>query len=153
MTNFFPEDGTIQVSFTDENGYAMEVKCLAANIPSAVAGYATGCELIAEDTGAHYYNTGDESSCTFELNTTIAGGSVGTTELASLSVTTEKLDNLSVTTGKIAADSVDGTKIAIASQASGDIMYYNGTDWVRLPKGTAGQVLTMNGGGTAPIWA
>jgi len=152
-TNFFPTDGTIQVSFTDENGYAMEVKCAAAAIPSAVAGYATGCELIAEDTGAHYYNTGDETSCTFALNTTIAAGSVDTAELADLAVTTDKIDDLAVTTGKMAANSVDGTKIAIASQAAGDIMYYDGTDWIRLAKGTAGQVLTMNGGATAPVWA
>jgi hypothetical protein len=30
--------------------------------------------------------------------------------------------------------SVDGTKIALSSQAAGDIMYYNGTAWVRLAK-------------------
>lgn len=75
-TNFFPENGTIQVSLSDENGYAIECKCLAADIPSAVAGYATGCELIAEDTGAHYYNTGDEASCTFTVNSTVTAGSI-----------------------------------------------------------------------------
>ena len=32
-------------------------------------------------------------------------------------------------------------------------MYYNGTDYVRLAKGTAGQVLTINSGATAPEWA
>jgi hypothetical protein len=36
---------------------------------------------------------------------------------------------------------------------AGDILYHNGTNWVRLAKGTAGQVLTMNGGATAPVWA
>lgn len=35
----------------------------------------------------------------------------------------------------------------------GDLIYHNGTDNVRLAKGTAGQVLTMNGGATAPEWA
>jgi len=34
----------------------------------------------------------------------------------------------------------------------GDTMYYNGTDVVRLPKGTAGQALVMNSGATAPEW-
>lgn len=61
--------------------------------------------------------------------------------------------NSAISTAKIADNAVDGTKIALASQAAGDIMYYNGTDWIRLAKGTAGQVLTMNGGATAPIWA
>ncbi len=34
-----------------------------------------------------------------------------------------------------------------------DIIYHNGTNWVRLTKGTAAQVLTMNAGATAPTWA
>jgi hypothetical protein len=34
----------------------------------------------------------------------------------------------------------------------GDIIYHNGTNNVRLAKGTAGQILTMNGGATAPAW-
>lgn len=36
---------------------------------------------------------------------------------------------------------------------AGDMIYHNGTDNVRLAKGTAGQVLTMNSGATAPEWA
>lgn len=34
----------------------------------------------------------------------------------------------------------------------GDLIYYNGTDNVRLAKGTATQVLGMNSGATAPEW-
>jgi hypothetical protein len=34
----------------------------------------------------------------------------------------------------------------------GDTIYYNGTDNVRLAKGTAGQALVMNSGATAPEW-
>jgi len=52
----------------------------------------------------------------------------------------------------ITDNTVDGTKLALASQAAGDVMYYNGTDWIRLAKGTADQVLTMNDGATAPQW-
>jgi hypothetical protein len=51
-----------------------------------------------------------------------------------------------------AANSVDGTNIALGSDTGGDVMYYDGTDWVRLAKGTAGQVLEMNAGATAPEW-
>jgi hypothetical protein len=57
-----------------------------------------------------------------------------------------------VGTAQIADNAVTGAKIALASQAAGDIMYYNGTDWIVLPKGTAGQVLEMNAGATAPEW-
>ncbi len=48
---------------------------------------------------------------------------------------------------------VSVTGLTIASQATGDILYFDGTNWIRLPIGTAGQTLTVNGGGTAPVWA
>ena len=59
----------------------------------------------------------------------------------------------SVTTAKLGVNSVDGTKIAMGSDAAGDILYHGATDYVRLAKGTAAQVLTMNAGATAPEWA
>jgi hypothetical protein len=46
----------------------------------------------------------------------------------------------------------DLTALAAISGVEGDIIYHNGTSWTRLAKGTAGQVLTMNGGATAPEW-
>jgi len=73
----------------------------------------------------------------------IAANAVGASELA---------DN-AVDTAAIAANAVDGTKIALGSDAQGDIMYYNGSDYVRLAKGNASQVLKMNSGATAPEWA
>ena len=52
-----------------------------------------------------------------------------------------------------ALNSVDGSHLKIGTPAAGGVMYYNGTDYIRLAKGTAAQVLTMNGGATAPSWA
>lgn len=60
------------------------------------------------------------------------------------------LDNTGVFT--IADDAVDGTDISLAGEITGDTMYFDGTDWVRLGIGTAGQVLTTNAGATAPEW-
>ena len=51
----------------------------------------------------------------------------------------------------VAANSITGDKIALGSDASGDIMYYNGTDYVRLAKGSDGEVLKLASG--APSWA
>lgn len=45
---------------------------------------------------------------------------------------------------------VNGSKIAMGADAPGDILYYNGTDYVRLPAGTSNQVLR---GGVAPFWS
>jgi hypothetical protein len=51
----------------------------------------------------------------------------------------------------IAANSVDGTMIALGSDAAGDVMYYNGTNYIRLAKGDDDQVLTLASG--VPSWA
>jgi hypothetical protein len=47
-----------------------------------------------------------------------------------------------------------GTDItSIAGLAQGDVLYYNGTAWVRLGAGTSGQVLTTQGSGANPQWS
>ena len=55
----------------------------------------------------------------------------------------------------IADNSVTGAKISLTGEAAGDIMYYDGTDWVVLAKpGTpSGEVLTFATSATAPSWA
>tara|TARA_R110002020_G_scaffold195098_2_gene396085 strand:- start:4221 stop:5249 length:1029 start_codon:yes stop_codon:yes gene_type:complete len=58
-----------------------------------------------------------------------------------------------IDTAAIADNAVDGAKIAMGSDAAGDVLYHNGTDYVRLPKGAASEVLTVNSGATAPEWA
>lgn len=39
------------------------------------------------------------------------------------------------------------------SVAQGDIFYYNGTDFTRLPAGTSGYYLKTQGAGANPIWS
>lgn len=80
-------------------------------------------------------------------------GRISTGLIADSAVTTAKIADLAVTTGKIAANAVDGSKIAMGSDAQGDILYYNGTDYVRLPAGTSGHFLKTNGAGANPAWA
>lgn len=41
--------------------------------------------------------------------------------------------------------------LTIAGQAAGDVLYFDGTNWVRLAIGANGQVLTLSGG--LPSWA
>jgi hypothetical protein len=57
-----------------------------------------------------------------------------------------------VTTTEILDNAVTGAKIAMGSDAIGDVLYYNGTDYVRLAAGTSAQVLT-SAGAAAPTWA
>ena len=74
-------------------------------------------------------------------------------DIAANAITVSEIQDGAVATAKIANNAVDGSKIAMGSDATGDVLYYNGTDYVRLAKGTAGQVLTMNSGANAPEWA
>ena len=47
-----------------------------------------------------------------------------------------------------------GTDItSLAGLAQGDVLYYNGTSWVRLGAGTSGQFLKTNGASANPSWA
>ena len=50
-------------------------------------------------------------------------------------------------------NSVTGAKIALGSDAQGDVMYYNGTDWARLAAGTNGYFLKTQGTSANPAWA
>lgn len=83
----------------------------------------------------------------------LTDANVTTAKLADASVTSAKIADGNVTTAKIADNSVTGAKIALGSDAQGDIMYYNGTDWVRLAAGSPGQFLKTNGTGANPVWA
>lgn len=67
-------------------------------------------------------------------------------------ITTTKILDANITTSKLADNSVDGSKINLTSNSLGDLMYYNGTDWVVLTPGTSGYVLQTNGIGAAPSW-
>jgi hypothetical protein len=44
------------------------------------------------------------------------------------------------------------TDLTIASEEQGSILYFDGTNWVELPPGTANQVLQTKGTGADPVW-
>jgi len=46
-----------------------------------------------------------------------------------------------------------GQWIDLASAAQGDVLYHNGTSYVRLAPGTSGQVLQTQGAAANPVWA
>ena len=58
------------------------------------------------------------------------------------------IDNAGVIT--IQDNAVDGTDISISAESNGSLMYFNGTDWVNLGVGAAGQILTISAG--IPAW-
>lgn len=93
------------------------------------------------------------SGTTLTTTDTIASGIViDTYVIHNAGGTTPIIEDNSVTTAKILDNNVTGAKIAMGSDAAGDILYYNGTDYVRLGKGTTGHYLSQ-GGSNAPAWA
>ena len=81
----------------------------------------------------------------------VNNGAITNDKLAG-SIAGTKLSNGAIGSTQLADNSVTGGKIAMGSDAQGDILYYDGTDYTRLAKGTAGQVLKINSGATAPEW-
>ena len=68
-------------------------------------------------------------------------------------IRSQEIENGTIVGTDIANNSIDGTKIALGSDAQGDIMYYDGTNWVRLGAGTSGYALTTGGSGANPTWS
>ncbi|MBS1538044.1 MAG: hypothetical protein JST20_09885 [Bacteroidetes bacterium] len=81
----------------------------------------------------------------------VANGTVTTSKMADSAISGLKLLTKAVQTGHIADNAVTGAKIALGSDATGDIMYYDGTDYTRRGIGSNGEVLTVSGG--VPTWA
>ena len=65
-------------------------------------------------------------------------------------LTATQLTSGTIPIARIADNAITGAKIAMTSDARGDILYYNGTDYARLAKGSSGQVLKM--GANDPAW-
>jgi len=88
-------------------------------------------------------------------NTSIAISAGAVSGLAaSATIDTTIADN--ITSGQLAAarysSTISGALDAAAGNTYGDILYRNATDWVSLPPGTAGRVLSTQGVGAAPQW-
>jgi hypothetical protein len=75
------------------------------------------------------------------------------TDLDSIDALFDAGPALKITKGGTGATTQTAAFDALApTTTQGDTIYHNGTDNVRLAKGTANQVLAMNSGATAPEW-
>ncbi|HPH85571.1 MAG TPA: hypothetical protein PLC48_08915 [Ferruginibacter sp.] len=103
-------------------------------------------------------------------NDDVQDGAITAAKLATDAVETAKIKNDAVTSDKIADDAITADHLAsnavetaaikdknvtlakLEDGTAGDMLYFNGTAWTKLPKGTSGQMLKMNTGATAPEW-
>ncbi len=128
-TNFFPTNGTVKVGLTNELGQALLIECTIANLPSAVAGYAVGCEAITSDAGAHYFNTGSATSATFTAVGTIGAGTVTLASLATAIAPSHviKFAGQATTAGGAAAEAITVTGAVAATDRAFVQVVDNGT--------------------------
>jgi hypothetical protein len=78
---------------------------------------------------------------------------VGAVQLSDSTSTTSSVLASTPTATKAAYDLADGAIAKSTVTTAGDIIYRNATVPARLGIGTAGQILTVNSGATAPEWA
>jgi hypothetical protein len=78
---------------------------------------------------------------------------VGAVQLSDSTSTTSSVLASTPTATKAAYDLADGAIAKSTLTTAGDVLYRNATVPVRLGIGTAGQVLRVNSGATAPEWA
>ncbi len=121
--------------------------------PDAVDGAKIADDAINSE---HYVDGSIDTAHIGDLQVTagkIANATITGTQMAANSITASHISANAVDTAQIADNAVSGSKIELGSDAQGDIMYYDGTNYVRLAAGTSGQVLTTGGSGANPAWA
>lgn len=130
--------GYSQLSFTNLSGSATDAQIPDSHTQTAIPNLTTngfiktggGVGTLSVDTNT--YITGNQ---TITLSGNVTGS--GTTAI----------------TTTIGNNVINGAMIALGSDAQGDVIFYNGTDWARLPAGASGQILTTQGGSANPIWS
>jgi len=141
-----------------ENGFNLVVRNIGAGtltVDPSASDLIDGVASLSLSMGDWHWirNDGTGWKTIASNSTEVSDDSITTAKLADNAVTAAKLADNAVTTAKIADNAVNGTKIAMGSDAQGDILYYDGTNYVRLPAGTSGQFLQTQGPGANPQWA
>ena len=140
------------------SGYTYDAALLpSANDAAALGASATSwADLFLASGGVIDFNAGNYT-LTHSAGLLTANGalSIGTSNaLTAGTIELGAATDTTISRGAAGFIAVEGNRVpSPASQASGDILYRGATEWERLAKGTAAQVLTMNAGATAPEWA
>ena len=151
-------EGTNTLAFAGaSSGYTYDAALLPSTNDSAALGVSgtAWADLFLASGGVINFNAGNytltHSAGVLTANGALSIGTgnaltAGTIELGAATDTT-------ISRGAAGFIAVEGKRVpSPASQASGDLLYRGATEWERLAKGTAAQVLTMNSGATAPEW-
>jgi hypothetical protein len=152
-------EGTNTLAFAGaSSGYSYDAALLPSTNDAAALGVSgtAWADLFLASGGVINFNAGNYT-LTHSAGVLTANGALSIGTGNALTAGTIELGAATDTTlsrGAAGFIAVEGNRVpSPASQASGDILYRGATEWERLAKGTASQVLTMNSGATAPEWA
>ena len=110
----------------------------------------------ADDDYAKFTASGIEGRSAAEVKTDLSLNNVENTAISTFAGSTNITTLGTIATGTWSATAIGETKggTAQTTYTQGDILYASGSNTLaKLAKGTAGQVLTINSGATAPEWA
>ena len=148
QVSFTDTSNTVTADITDDSIVEADINSTNGPTDNFVLSYnAAGSNFTwAADAGGAETNS-LETTITGNLDTEIfVGNGADSGTFVSLSGAIA-LSNAGVVT--INPNVVDGTHIAIGGDAQGDVLQYDGTDYVVIPLGTMGQQLTVNEAATS----
>lgn len=109
---------------------------------------------VADNDYAKFTSTGVEGMSYAEVKTDLSLNNVENTAISTWAGSSNVTTVGTVTSGTISTGAVlADVTMTLGSDADGDVYYRASNKLARLAKGTAGKVLAMNSGATAPEWA
>ena len=139
---FFVSDGvskwTVDVVGTTRGGLGTSTSPTTGQIPIGGSGMAYAPQTISG------------SGATITLNNS---GVLTISSIPNASLSNSAITIAGTSTSLGGTITLDTILNSPGSVAQGDILYYNGTDWVYLTPGTTGQFLKTQGASANPVWA
>ena len=145
----------------DNDGNALVAGAIYFNTSSSAMKVYTGSAWVAAYVSGSGYltaanNLSDLASAT-TARTNLGLGTIATQASNSVTITggsVTGVTDIAIADGGTGASTKTAAFDALSpTTTAGDVIYHNGTNNVRLAKGTALQVFRMNAGATAPEWA
>ena len=132
----------------------------ASNISTNTSNISTNTTNITSTTAVANYASGQATSLNYASGLTATNASNISTNTTNITATTSvanyasgQATSLNVASGVANYASGNTANISFGSDAQGDILYHDGTNYTRLPAGTTGYFLKTQGTSANPVWA